>query len=224
MNIIYNFATRSRPKKFFKCLDNIKDYSVQPYKVIASVDMDDESMNNDDVIKRMELHTNLTVYWGESESKIHAINRSVQDYKDSWDILINMSDDMWFVYPAFDNAIRDGFTNHFPDLDGVLHYNDSNQKENCMTMSIIGRKYYERDNYIYHPSYQSLWCDKEAEEVARIRGKYKYMGDGVVLFNHNHPAWGKAQYDPQYHKTEAQGVNQADFVNCQTRTAANFYL
>jgi hypothetical protein len=73
-----------------------------------------------------------------------------------WDILVVMSDDMVCVTHGWDDIIRQDMNENFPDTDGVLHYNDGNQKANVMTMSIIGRKYYKRDGYIYNPEYQSF--------------------------------------------------------------------
>jgi hypothetical protein len=87
-------------------------------------------------------------------------------------------------------------------------------------MSIMGRKYYERFGYIYHPSYQSLWCDNEAMEVAQMLGKYWYMG--IQLFDHLHPAYNLAPWDEQY--TRQQGLWGVDEANYIERKRHNFYL
>ena len=150
------------------------------------------------------------------------MNRDVPE--SDWDILVVMSDDMVCITHGWDDIIRQDMNENFPDTDGVLHYNDGNQKANVMTMSIIGRKYYKRDGYIYNPEYQSLWCDVEATEVAHMRGKYKYMGDATILFAHHHPAWGFCLHDEQYRKTESPYYWQKDRQVIENNRAKNYGL
>ena len=224
MRILFKFATRSRPEKYKKCIENIISNVAQKdnFQILVTADTDDTTMNTPEMIQFSSV-PGVKLIFGQSISKIDAINRDMNQ-ADAWDILVNTSDDMMFTYVAFDNAIRDDFSIHFPDLDGVLHYNDGNQKDNCMTMSIIGRRYYELDNYIYHPDYQSLWCDKEAELVAKKRKKYKYMGDQRILFKHLHPSFGQTKYDDQYRFTESHNVRAGDQAVYLTRKAKNFNL
>jgi len=211
MRILIKFASRSRPQKFFNCLDNIiSNCESKDFKILASLDIDDETMNNETVIEKLKTYECLDYFFGFSKNKIDAVNRDM-DLSGKWDILINTSDDMWFVQKGFDEQIRKDMLTHFPDLDGVLHYNDGFQGQNCMTMSIMGRKYYERDNFIYNPVFESLWSDVVAQETAIVRGKYKYIGDDRILFNHLHPSFGVAEYDKQYLSTEGMEVRQRDY-------------
>jgi len=135
--------------------------------------------------------------------KVPAGEQQVQD----WDILINFSDDMLFIKKGFDQIIIDAMKEHFPDTDGVLHFHDGHKYgAQLMTMSIMGKKYYDRFHYIYHPDYISLWSDNEAMDVAKLLGKYKYMGDQNIIFNHNHPmhqGMGASNYDAQLKHTES---------------------
>lgn len=203
MKILFKFATRSRPEKFLKGIENInKHISISMgSEIVVSYDKDDQTMNDQVFNRAKESEIDLYLYSGWSKNKVYAINRDVEKHRD-WDILVNFSDDMEFIVPGFDGIIRKDMMENFPDTDGVLHYPDGNHyHDKLMTMSIIGRKYYERDGYIYHPDYISVWCDNEAMEVAKMRGKYKFIDHH--LFNHNHPAWGKAQFDEQYRITES---------------------
>lgn len=231
MKILFKFATRSRPQKFFSCLENIiNTVESDNYQILVSADEDDETMAWDKIKDRYDLILNsvdgdvnrVITHHGKSKNKIEAINRDFE-YIRTWDILINTSDDMNFVRKGFDNIIRKDMTEQFPDLDGFLHYNDGNQRDRVATMSIMGRKYYERFNYIYHPSYESLFCDEEATEVAKRLGRHRYMGD-IPLFKHLHPAWGLGEYDEQYQRTESRKVWIADENNFIERKARNFDL
>lgn len=228
MRILFKFATRSRPRKFFNCLDNIISMVSDKlnYDILISCDEDDESMGYDKIKKELFEkipEANITIYRGKSENKVNAINRDI-DWMSSWDILINTSDDMLFIHEGFDNIIRNDMQKNFPDMDGVLHYNDGNQKSNVMTMAIMGRNYYERFGYVYHPSYKSVWCDVEQTEVAHMLNRYRYMGDDKILFRHMHPAWGLAEYDEQYRASENLDVWGDDLKTLLERKSGNYDL
>lgn len=209
MKILIKFASRSRPVKFFACLKNIFEMQTENIiTILASLDDDDASMTTEKIknwFARYRKHGVISV-WGKSKNKIDAINRDMHLAGD-WDILVNFSDDMLFIKKGFDKIIMDAYQDTFPDLDGVLHFNDGHKYgAQLMTMSIMGRKYYERFGYIYHPDYISLWSDNEAMDVAKILGKYKYMGDDVKIFKHNHPmhdGLGMRNYDTQLIHTES---------------------
>ena len=212
--ILFKYATRNRPELMVKALSNIEEMASGDYILLVSVDSDDT--------KTIDKCTELLVPFviGNPSNKIEAINRDVELLKeDPWTILICMSDDMQFLVPGFDQIIEQDMAEHFPDGDGVLHYPDGNRGD-LMTMSIMGRKYYERFNYIYHPDYKSLWCDNEATEVAQRLGKYKFINR--QLFTHNHPAYKKGQMDNQYRLTES--FYREDERTYQIRKAANFPL
>jgi hypothetical protein len=228
MRILFKLATRSRPHKFFKCLDNIMSLVTDKfnYDILVSCDEDDESMARDKIngalLKRLS-EGNIIVARGTSKNKVEAINRDI-DWMSHWDILVNTSDDMLFTQKGFDDVIRRDMEENFPDTDGVLHYNDGNQKSNVMTMSIMGRNYYERFGYIYHPAYKSVWCDVEQTEVAYMLNRHQYMGDEKILFRHLHPAWGLAEYDAQYRASENLDVWGEDLNIFLERRRRNFDL
>ena len=219
--ICYNFASRSRPDKFFLALDNIREKSASNnYFVICSLDSDDPSMNNQAVKDRLRTYNRVHAYYGISYSKVDAINREVEHFG-SFDILVNTSDDMRFIKECYDLIIADHMQANFPDGDGMLHFPDGNHAGNVLvTMSIMGKKYFDRDKYIYHPDYASLWCDNEATDVARLRGRYKFIDEQI--FEHLHPAYNKAPTDAQYIHTES--FFYQDKAVYESRKATNFGL
>ena len=220
MKILYKYTSKSRSNNFFRGLDTIvRKSKSKEYEVLGTFDLDDGSMNNEDVIDRLRPYENLKYFFGHSENKIDAINRDM-DLVDDWDILVNMSDDMIFTVDGFDDTIRRAFDCG----DRFIHFNDGNQRDNVCTMSIMGRAYYDRFKYIYHPSYESLWCDCEATEVAKLLGRYKYMGHSEVIFRHLHPSFGLSNYDEQYRKTEGMEVRSKDHETFLSRKDKNFDL
>jgi hypothetical protein len=73
---------------------------------------------------------------------------------------------------------------YYPDTDGVLWFNDGLQGPRLNTLSILGRKYYDRFGYIYHPAYKSLYCDNEFTEISVSLNKVIYCKD--VIIEHRH--------------------------------------
>ena len=218
MKILFKYTTRSRRSNFLRGYDSIlnKIANREDYHVLISVDKDDQSMYPLPV-----LDGNHTFVVGNSKNKIDAINRDINEFDYDFDILINMSDDMIFTKKGFDDIIRAEFYN---DFNQYVHYNDGNQKCNVCTMHIVGRNYYDRFKYIYHPDYISLWCDVENDIVAKQLGCYKYMGDNLKLFRHLHPAWGLAPQDELSIKTENRALWVADEITFNKRKIKNFGL
>jgi hypothetical protein len=85
-------------------------------------------------------------------------------------------------------------------------------------MSIIGRKYYDKFNYIYHPSYKSLWCDNEYTDIAKRDGKIQYYDE--ILYKHFHPSNIGGFVDDQLRHTES--FSDVDFKNYEARKKNNF--
>ena len=201
--ILYKLTSRSRPDKFFQTIDNI--YIHQSFKskfhIHCTLDSDDTTMHNNEVIDKLKKYTELSYKFDRSKNKIEAINRDFDTIDFDWDIVVNMSDDMVFTEKDFDKEIRRAFMEHFPDTDGCLHLPDGNQNENLITLAILGKKYYNRFKYIYHPAYVSLWCDSEMTDVAKQLNKYVYIPK--FMYKHMHPAWGLGKMDAQYQRTES---------------------
>jgi len=218
MRILFKYTSRSRRSNFLRGYDSILDKIAnrEDYHVLISVDKDDQSMYPLPV-----LDGNHTFVVGNSKNKIDAINRDINEFDYDFDILINMSDDMIFTKKGFDDIIRAEF---YKDFNQYIHFNDGNQKDNVCTMHIVGRNYYDRFKYIYHPDYISLWCDVENDIVAKQLGCYKYMGDNLKLFRHLHPAWGLAPQDALSIKTEDRALWVADEITFNKRKIKNFGL
>jgi hypothetical protein len=187
LDILIKFPTRSRPAKFLNLLAQYINLQHSNNRYQITYDLDDLSMNPV-IVEQAEKLGNVKCIGGYSKGKIHACNRDM-DKSGDWDIVVLASDDMIPIKKDWDKIISDAMELKFPDLDGVLYFSDG--YTNLNTMCIMGRKYFERFNYIYHPDYISLWCDNEFMEVADKLGKQAKFKE--VLFKHEHPAnMGKA--------------------------------
>lgn len=137
---------------------------------------------------------------GTSASKVDAVNRGMDKVTKPWDILLLASDDMHCKCRGWDNQVRMDMAECYPNLDGLLWYFDGHQKDIC-TMPIMGVNAYELDGYIYDPRFKSLWCDNFQTDVWRKqRGKMTFLD--MTLFDHQHPAWGRARWDALYKRNE----------------------
>lgn len=197
MKILFKYPIRasfngeiiqSRIDKFFDTLDKYYEYieNKTDYFFLISCDTEDIGMNNLTIRKRFENYKNLYVRFDDNKSKIEACNAGVTDFveNEGCDIIMLISDDMIPQVVGFDNIIRDDMYRLFPDTDGCLWYSDGFQRDRLCTLSIIGVKYYNRFNYIYHSSYFSVWSDYEFQVVAQSMGKIQY--NPKCLIRHEH--------------------------------------
>jgi hypothetical protein len=221
--ILIKFPTRERPEKFFQVLNLYyqKSKDINNIEFLISCDSDDSTMNNPVVIKKLEnakKHINLNYYFGNSKSKVEAINSDIEKIK-NWDILLLASDDMIPVCDEYDQIIRDDMLTYYKNGDGVLWYNDGNRND-LITLCIFDKKYYEKFNYIYNPEYTSLWCDNEFTDVCLFLKKCTKINKTII--EHAHPAYQKANFDKLYVKNESFFKKDEDIYN--KRKIKNFDL
>lgn len=214
--ILFKYPSRGRPERFFSSLDSLVNNigDVDYYHIACTLDDDDLSMNNPEVIERIGGYKNVSIQWGTSISKINAINRSMPNIP--FDILVCHSDDMIFNFFGFDQHIRVDMNTHFPNYDGLLHYPDQDAKDYLATMYIAGVNFYKLFNYIYNPSFKSLWCDNLVMEIAQKLGKYKYCGYQINL--HLNPCYGHLPRDAMFDEQQGHwGHDEALYNEIKTR-------
>ena len=185
MKLLIKFPTRQRPELFLKRLDKYTGYLADPdlCEIVVTADLDDPSMNNELMKARINGYPNVRICYGNCSTKIQACNADVPQTRD-WQILLLASDDMDPEIPGYDQVIREKMQFHYPDTDGVLFFNDGVQGEQLDTLCILGRAYYERFGYIYHPDYVSFYCDNEFMEVARHLNKLTYFPEVIIRHRH----------------------------------------
>lgn len=204
MKFLFKYPSRQRPGTFQKIINRYYDFlsGKHEYEFIVSLDKDDLTMNNKPIHEFLNDKKNLEVYYGNSKSKIEAINTDVDKAKTDWDILFLISDDMTPKVKGFDDIIAQNMANFFPEKDGFLHYNDGRVGKRLATLTVMGRKMYDDWGYIYHPDYISLWCDNEQTDVARKSKKYKYFD--IVLVQHDwHGGKNDGKRDKLYTRNES---------------------
>ena len=224
LKFLFKFPCRGRKSMLFESLDsldkNIRDRN--NYHISLTLDNDDEVLNHPEVIERISKYENVSIEWGISGSKIRAVNRNMPDYGD---VIICWSQDMFATMYGFDDIMRASMYElinaHGDDL--LFHFPEPDSKEFLNVLYIATRKYYERFNYIYHPSYLSLWCDNESYAVAKLLNKYHFIGT-PRLYQHRNPAYSEygVERDPLFDEQQSHwGVDEKNF---NERQARNFDL
>jgi hypothetical protein len=121
---------------------------------------------------------------------------------------------MRFNTYGFDDIIR----RHMPEnLDALLHFPDDYAKDRVCTCAIIGYRYYQRDNYVYHPAYYSMFCDDEQTEIAKDRGCYVYIPDAIVIEHLHYTNDRKVVKDELYWRNDTYNADKEVFEQRKAR-------
>ena len=211
MKILFKFPTRNRWDWFQETLEAYYGMMSEDcnFQFLITLDEDDPVMFVPEVWEYLDYQPKLIYKYGKSKTKIEACNADM-DLVDEWDILVLVSDDMIPVIQNFDEIIVENMQRYFPDLDGALHFNDGLLgKHRTITLSIIGRKLYERFGYIYHPAYKSFFCDNEFTKQVRKLKKVVYIPQ--VIIEH---FWRGNEGDALYRRNaEMCGIDEITYNN-----------
>lgn len=215
MNILIKFPSRGRPEKFKETFQSYLNRSSKKHdiKFICSFDQDDISMNNTEIKSYLDQYDFVQYFYGQSSNKIEAINANMQDAE--FDILILAADDLFPCQDNYDDRIVSDMQTYHPDMDGCLHYSNPTWEERLDIGCIMGYKYYKRFDYIYHPSYKTIFCDNEYTMVAKKLNKHKYIPE--QLFNHFYVI-SDITADRNW------VFNREDEINFHNREKNNFYI
>jgi len=215
MKILFKYATRSRPEWFQETIQTYLSLlsGLHDCDFLITCDNDDNTMNNNKMKSFMN-HHHLEYNFGDHSGKIEAINADMKGRK--FDLLIVVSDDMIPVIQRYDDIIVGHLNEYFPNGDGALHYNDgSHCGAKVISLSVMGKRLYDRFGYIYWHEYQSLWCDNEFTEIVRQLDKVRYIPETVIKHY-----WMKKGRDVLYDKNEV--LYKIDQTVFERRSALSF--
>ncbi len=217
MRLLCKYPSRDRPEQFLKTLKGWIDLAENPADIsfLISYDADDATMTDAVISQAKALHPDVTCVRGNSKSKVAAINANINEYDKPWDVVLVISDDFFCRRRGWDSVIRNAMQKSFPDTDGSLWIFDNSQRR-INTLPCMGRRFYDRFKFIYHPSYQSLFCDNEQSEVGLKLLKLVFVED--VIASHEHPMWGKGMKKDALYARNDKFWNQdkANFLRRQS--------
>lgn len=218
MKILIKFASRSRKDKLFNCLDNIiSTIGIEDYIILCTLDVDDVAMANQEVNERIKSYGDkVKAIYGFSKSKIDAINRDIW-IVDKFDVLLNHSDDFHFIKQDWGKDVLEAFEGY----SGLVHFPDQIQKELC-TYAMMSKDFYDKLGYIYHPDYESVYCDHDQQNIAKRLNSYKLVDKQIL--EHRHAIWGWGEADELLKKTENPLTYAKDKETYERRLNNNYYL
>lgn len=183
-------ATRGRPQKAWLCRKEWLRRAKNPDAIehIFAIDHDDEAS----LPLCLANHTIVL-----SGGCVGAWNAAAK--KSRGEVLVQVSDD--FEPPmGWDELILA----ELGDLSEskVLAVSDGNRKDDLLCMSILTRKRYEEQGYLYHPEFFSMYSDTWFSHKAFMDGAVIDARDRLV-FNHYHPLFGKGEWDETYKRSNS---------------------
>ena len=163
------------------------------YQWITSLDVDDPKLNEYD-------HANPLI--SNNRSCVDAINNAAKVA--IGDIFIVVSDDTSCV-EGWDKKL-------LKELEGKSDYllkTDDGIQDYICTMTVMDRKYYERDGFIYHPDYFHQFADTWLTVLADIRGRLIFS---KLKFPHLHYSYsgGKEIPDQLHRRNDATWMEGQD--------------
>ncbi len=210
--LLVRMPTRGRPAQALRVLADYRNMAGMPVTLEVVIDENDETMLAAPVLQRMcALGCVITV--GKHESKIEAVNGGRVT---EWDVLLLASDDMVPVTQNYAVELMRAMEEHWPHLDGAIYQDDGYAHERCVTLPVIGRRFYDQFGYVYEHAYASLCCDVEQTELWKAMGRLVYVPKKLI--EHKHPATGRVAKDALYERNDA--LHSADMVVYEQRKAA----
>lgn len=228
VQLLIKLPSRERASRFFEVLDLYYANLSQKvsYQFLISGDLDDtgpNGLNTPSSLARLNNYPHLSYYFGPRINKIEAVNRDLDKHPD-FEVLLVASDDMVPVVFGYDQIILNNMQQHFPDLDGTLNFHDGIVGQSLSTIPIMGQKYYQRYQYVYHPDYFSICCDLEATLLAQMQSKEFYSNQIIIRHEHASAQQNSKFRDPLFYHNESQSYYRHDSQLLYKRHANNFGL
>lgn len=217
MKLLIQLPVRQRPDALIRSIEDYRRMADdESHEICVVGDEDDRTMDSPEIRKFLLEQEAVSVVFLKSSDKISAVNGILG--RKVWDVVLVASDDMVPVRRGYDSVIISRMRENFPDLDGVLWFDDGYQRDRLNTLPVLGRKYWARFGYVYCPEYQSMYADNEFMQVAENLGRQKYFPE--VIIEHRHPDAGKAKNDALYKRNQRrQGRDHSVY---RRRKAAGF--
>lgn len=201
--------SRGRPTQARDTMRKWLDNAGCDVEYILSLDDSDRSLH--------EYLKTTTTTINDNSCVVEATNHAAK--LSTGDVLIYLSDD-FECFPDWGRAVLKEFEGcNEPRL---VKVNDGYQPFDIkvLTIPIMNRALYERLGYFWHPAYRSMFVDEDLHHTVAKLGALHLAPH--LLFEHLHPAAGKAPSDETY-KRSANNWHQGKAVFA-TRKAENFPL
>lgn len=184
-------ATRGRSAKATNCREKWLSTAKNPQDIEHIFGIDD-----DDTDSLANINTQRVIV-ERGKGCVAAWNACAKACKG--EILIQLSDD-WEPTQHWDETIL----NEFEGVEGeqVLAISDGHRTDELLCMAILNRKRYEKQGYLFHPDFFSVYSDNYFTWAAY---KDKVIKEAKhIVFEHQHPVFNKGEWDATYLYSNAQ--------------------
>lgn len=193
--------SRGRPEKSKKVLDKFKHGLSHRwhYEIIISVDdNDNESWKYEDNAKLL----GCKLIINKNRSCVDAINNAAKVADGNIFIVVSDDTDCGLDWDM-------GLWNDVFDKEDYLLKTKDGIQDYIVTMTVMDRKYYERDGFIYHPDFQHQFADTYLTCLADIRGRLIFSD---LEFPHRHYSYsgGKEMPDALHRRNDATWMTGQD--------------
>lgn len=184
-------ATRGRGAMAAETRRKWLDTALDPDGIehIFGLDIDDEQALG------LSLHRHVVL--DGSGGPVAAWNAAAQSSQGK--VLVQLSDD-WEPFHGWDKAILDAIGD--TSKSAVLKVNDGSRQDDLLCMAIMTRARYEQQGYMFHPAFWSMFSDNYFTDCA-IRDRVIIESEKAITFRHIHPAFGLAELDETYARSNA---------------------
>lgn len=205
-------ATRGRAQQAVQCRDAWLGLTSNPGCVEHIYAVDEDDAPSVDMVKQFQ-----HVVVSPAGSCVRAWNAAAAKCRGK--LLVQLSDD-WVPVPGWDALLLDEIARAGKDIDRdeiVIAVSDGHRKDGLLCMAILSRTRYlgQRDYtgscspsspladpYLFHPDYESVYSDNEFSHRA-WRDSVVIDARERIVFQHLHPAFGKAPTDATYDASNA---------------------
>lgn len=191
--------SRGRPEKSYATIAQWSRHLVSftDFEFIISLDDDDPRLED---YKRVYLKTDIIL--NKNRSCVDAINNAAKCAHG--DVLIVVSDDT-ASFPGWPRDL-------LKELEGKSDYllkTDDGIQDYIVTMTVMDRKYYERDGFIYHPDFKHQFADTYLTCLADIRGRLIFSNLKFPHLHYSHSS-GKEIPDELHRRNDATWMEGQD--------------
>jgi hypothetical protein len=185
--------SRGRPLKSFDTLSKwCRMAEGEDFEIIISLDADDDMSYR--YLFPNHKTENVQLIVRQNRSCVDAINNAVKVSKGNLFIVVSDDTD---CFPKWDTAL-------LKEVEGKEDYllkTDDGIQNYIVTMTVMDRKYYERDGFIYHPDFRHQFADTYLTCLADIRGRLLFSNLKFPHLHYSHSG-GRETADALHHRND----------------------
>lgn len=211
--LLVNISVQKNFDLFFKTLDQYYALLSGKNHVHFLITCSNNNCVQSSVQTQLKKYRDLDFSFDCSNSWVSVFNREINKYQ-GFDFLLIVDENTAPQIKGYDDIIVQTMKKSFADTDGVLCISDDSIDNLLNKYAVMGKKYYQRFGYVYHPHYTSVFAQNELFDVAQALGKLQDIHK--KLFKKN-------DIDQSCNKRD-EAATATDRLTYQYRKSVNFNI